>query len=101
MRDVPPADLGATLAATPGTVVVDFHTADCRPCRAMEPHLHELERQEGVPVLRVDAAADPDACRRYDVQGVPTLLLVREGRVVARRHGLTLLRELRAWVAGA
>jgi thioredoxin 2 len=101
MREVAEADLEIALRDAPGLVVLDFYTADCRPCRAMEPHLRELEAQEGVPVLRVDAAAAPELCRRHDVRGVPTLLLVRSGEVVARRSGFALLRELREWVRAA
>lgn len=101
MRELTPAELEELLAATPDPVLVDFFTAGCRPCRAMEPHLNQLELQSGLPVVRIDAAAAPELCERWGVSGVPTLLLLRAGAVVARRGGFGLLRELRDWLRAA
>jgi thioredoxin 1 len=87
----------------PGPVLVDFTAAWCPPCRALSPILGRFanEAPEGVVVGSVDADAHPDLAARYDIRGLPTLVVFAHGREIARRVGLTTADGLRKLLAAA
>jgi S1-C subfamily serine protease len=60
----------------------------------MEPVLAALER-DGVPVQDIDVVAHPDLARRFQLQAIPTLILLQEGQEVRRVVGATSLEKLR------
>ncbi len=84
----------------PPLVLLDFFTPDCMPCRKLEPMLAALVRTVGeqLRVVRVNAAEDREQAERHEVQGVPTLVLLREGAEVDRRIGFHTAHQLREWV---
>lgn len=81
-------------------VLVDLWAPWCAPCRAMAPTLEQLARQRAgrlkVVKLNVDEATATAA--RFNVQGIPLLVLTRDGREVARLTGAVPLTQLQAWL---
>jgi thioredoxin 1 len=71
-------------------VLVDFSAVWCGPCKAMEPQLHALKAKMGgrLTIIQIDIDKSPEAARRYQVQGVPTLILFKEGKILWRQSGL-------------
>jgi len=73
---------------------------DSGPCRAVAP-VFEAAAREFEPRLRlakVDTDAEPNLAARYGVQAIPTMILIRGGREVARHSGAMPAGALRAWV---
>lgn len=81
------------------TVLVDFYTEDCAPCRMMTPILNELaaENSERLKVAKIDVSANAELAARFRVSAVPTLLLFKNGQVVGKTVGLKSKKDLLAW----
>ena len=64
-------------------VVVDFWATWCGPCRQLAPTLKAVAEQfKGqVRVAKVDIDSNPELTQRFRIQGVPTLLFVKEGQI--------------------
>ncbi|GHE75860.1 thioredoxin family protein [Streptomyces lavendulocolor] len=76
--------------SVPGLVLLDFWQASCAPCRALEPRLeHFAQRHLGeFTGYRINVDTDQTTTADFDVLSIPTLILLRERREVARLDGL-------------
>ena len=81
------ADPG-TAAAPPEVELLDFTASYCQPCRQMLPVIQRME-QDRFNVRRVDISEEPDLSAKFKITGVPTLIVMVEGREVQRFVGLT------------
>jgi len=94
-------DWEETLAALPGVTIVDFWAPWCGPCRALAPALEDLVRTShgGVTLAKVNVDEQPGLAARYGIHSIPTLLFVKDGRVVDRVVGAVPKAELQDRVA--
>ncbi|MBW0108585.1 thioredoxin [Pseudonocardia sp. KRD-182] len=81
-------------------VLVDLWATWCGPCRMVSPALEQLagELAGRLKLVKVDVDRSPETSQRFEVRAVPTLLVLRDGAVVARQPGATPLPALREWV---
>lgn len=77
-------------AASPTTTVVDFWSSSCRPCKELERILERIEPElpDQVQILAVSTDDNPELVRRFEIQAVPTLLILSKGVPVARLTGV-------------
>lgn len=84
-------------------VLVDFFAAWCGPCKMMPPVLDEVKKQFGdkLHILKVDIdlPANRQIVAAYQIQSVPTLLILKEGKVLWRQSGALQAAQLKE-VAG-
>lgn len=81
-------------------MVVDLWAPWCGPCRVLGPTLEQLagEFAGRVKLVRVNVDTAPRTQSRFEVRGVPTLVLLRDGREVGRKVGAAPLGDLRSWL---
>ncbi len=70
--------------------VVDFFANWCGPCRKLGPILEEVSEElaEKVKFAKIDTDENLEAAKKYQVSGLPTLLVFKNGEVVERMVGL-------------
>jgi thioredoxin 1 len=87
-------------SSTNGPVLVDFYANWCLPCRMASSHINELAK-EGRSVAVVNIDEQPGLARRFDIMGVPTVLLLNGGEVKGQVTGYQSADDLRELLNGA
>ena len=77
-------------------VLVDFYATWCGPCKTMSPILDEVAKQvQGkAKVIKVDVDKNQQAAAAYQVRGVPTLILFKNGKQIWKQSGVVPASEL-------
>ena len=84
-----------------GMVIAKFQTRTCVICRRLEPGLKQMTDRlnETLRVIDVDLEEIAELGERYNIRGVPTLILFSNGRELTRCNGFQSGSMLREWVA--
>ncbi len=79
-------------------VLVDFFTEWCGPCKMMGPILKELKSNMGdrIHVIKIDAEKNPAAAIKYQVRGVPSLILFYQGHILWQQAGVVQAKQLQS-----
>ncbi len=76
--------------------LVDFFTEWCGPCKMMKLILAELKTSvgENATILTIDLDKNPQVASTYQIQGVPTLIIFKNGKIKWRQSGVASTNQL-------
>ena len=81
-------------------VLVDFWASWCAPCKMIAPILEEIstEFSEKVTIAKLDVDENPETPSRYQIRGIPTMILFNNGSIVDTKVGASSKKDLTDWI---
>ncbi len=71
------------------TVLLDFWAAWCGPCRMLSPVIDELAAERtDIKVGKINVDEEPDLASRFGVMSIPTLVVMKDGKIVRQASGV-------------
>lgn len=79
------------------TVLADFYSDSCVPCKRLSPVLFALEEEyaEKLKIVKININFDSELAEKYEVQAVPTLVFLKNGEEVSRLRGAVKQAEIK------
>src|SRR5262249_33615249 len=101
VHDVSEDLLDEELIQSPEPILVDFWAPWCGPCRAMSPAVEAVaQKLRGVAkVYKINVDENPNVSPRFNLRGIPTLILFKDGREANRLVGLSTEEEIQSLIA--
>jgi thioredoxin 1 len=83
-------------------VLVDFYADWCGPCKMLAPILKDLKEELGnaIKIVKIDVDKNQPLAAKYQVKGVPTMILYKEGKQVWRQSGVVPKEQLKQVIIG-
>jgi thioredoxin 1 len=74
----------AEVTGAPGVTVVDLWAEWCQPCKRQAPILDQIAAEHAgrLKIVKLDVDSNPVVPMRYDISGIPTLLVFKDGQLV-------------------
>jgi len=100
MSHITDASFEEDVLKSAGPVLVDFWAQWCGPCKMIAPVLEELAEEYAgkLKICKLDVDANPVTAPKYNVKGIPTLIIFKNGNVEAKKVGALSKSQLAAFI---
>ncbi len=84
------------LISSPKPVLIDFHAEWCGPCKMMSPIVKQVATEMGdkATIVKIDVDKNQQIAEHYQIMGVPTLMIFKNGKSVWRQSGVVQKNQL-------
>lgn len=79
-------------------VLVDFFATWCGPCKMLSLVIEKFDKENTIPIIKVDVDECEKVASKYRIFSVPTLIIFENGKEIKRKTGYMGLEELEKWV---
>lgn len=102
VRDLNEAGLDDELVQSEQPILVDFWAPWCGPCRAMSPAVEAAAQKlaGNAKVYKINVDDNPEVSPRFNIKGIPTLILFKDGQEANRLVGLSSKEQIEALLKG-
>lgn len=99
MKEINMNEFEAEVLKANGPVVVDFGASWCKPCQALAKTLEQFSTTNlSVKIVKIDVEKNSQLASTYNVMGVPTLILFKNGKPVNQMSGNKSLNDLNKFI---
>ena len=100
IKTVTDDNFGREVLGAEGPVLVDFWAEWCGPCRMIAPALEEIAGSLGekVKIVKLNVDENPQTASKYGIMSIPTLMIFKNGEMIARQVGAAPKQKLEQWI---
>jgi thioredoxin 1 len=81
-------------------IIIDFWAEWCGPCKQIGPILEEIsdEYNDKIIIGKMDVDENPETPGKYQIRGIPTMLLFNKGELIDTKVGMSSKTDLKEWI---